>query len=94
MKYIVAVIAVLLLLSGCGITGKIVEEVENQPTQSEKDQAALEKAIENKDVSICHKLQDQPTRESCFIALAKETGDKSICYNLMGSLRESCKERI
>ena len=94
MKRILALILIL-SLTGCAITGRVVQEIEEAETQEEKDTAALEKAISEKDISICYNIQTQPIREVCFIGLAKESGDASICNNLLGrSLREQCKEGV
>ncbi|MBD3355265.1 hypothetical protein GF361_04740 [Candidatus Woesearchaeota archaeon] len=94
MKKILSLLIVLVFLTGCGITGKIIEEVEEQPTQEEKDQAKLDEAVEEKDVSKCYYIQEQLIREECFKVLAKELNDPSICNNLLGGLKESCKEEI
>ena len=95
MKRIFALILVLMFLVGCGITGRVVEEIEEYPTQEKKDMANLEKALDKKDVAACYSIQTQGVREACFIGLAKELGDPSICNNLLGrSLRNSCKENI
>ena len=84
----------IIFLTGCSITGRVIEEVEKVPTQEEKDQADLEKAIDEQDVSICYSIQTQPVREACFTKLAQELKDPSICKNLLGSLREYCKAGI
>ena len=94
MKRILCLILILVFLTGCTITGRIVEEVEKQLNQEEKDQLNLEKAINEKDVSICYLIQTQNIREQCFIFLAKELNDNSICNNLLGSLRKNCKLEI
>ena len=95
MKRIIALILVLVFLAGCGITGRVVEEIEEQQTQEEKDTSSLEQALAEKDVSKCYGIQTQNIREVCFIGLAKELNDASICNNLLGrSLKNSCKAGI
>ncbi len=94
MKKILSLLLLLIFLTGCGITGRIIDEVEEQPVQTEKDQARLDEAVEEKDVSNCYYIQDQLLREECFKTLAKELNDPSICDNLLGGLKESCKEEI
>ena len=95
MKKILSLIVLLLFLTGCGITGKVVEEVKEQSTQEEKDSVDLYRAMAEKDVSVCYSIQTQPVREECFIKLAEELKDPSICDNLLGkSLKDSCKENI
>ena len=55
----------------------------------------LEKAIAEKDISVCYNIQTQNIREICFIKLAQELNDPSICNNLLGeSLKSSCKAGI
>ena len=80
----------LVVLTGCGITGRVVEQVEKQPTQEESDLASLNIALAEKDVSVCYPIETQPIREQCFMQLAEELKDESICRNLMGSLRKAC----
>lgn len=90
MKRLLIILALLVLLTGCGITGRVVQEVEKQPTQSDNDLNALNIALAEKDVSVCYPIETQPIREQCFMLLAKELKDTSICRNLIGSLRETC----
>ena len=66
MNKILLLIVLSLFLTGCGITARVVEEIEEQPTQEEKDLMILDKALSEKDASICYPIQDQPTREKCF----------------------------
>ena len=88
-------ILLLVFLTGCTITGRVIEEIDKQPTQEEKDQVSLEKAVKEKDVGACYFIQTQPVREVCFILVAKELKDPSVCNNLLGkSLRNSCKAGI
>jgi len=95
MNKILALILVLVFLTGCEITGRVVQEIGDQQTQEEKDQASLEQALAEKDVSICYSIQTQPVREVCFISLARELKDESICNNLLGkTLKNSCKSAI
>ena len=95
MKRLILLLVMIVILTGCGITGRVVQEVEEIPTQNEKDQAELEAAVSSKDVSACYGIETQPTREVCFILLAKELNDPDICNNLLGkTLRESCKAGI
>ncbi len=95
MKRILILLTLLIVLTGCGITGKVVEEVKEQQTQEEKDTDNLIQAISEEDVSICYDLQTQNIREECFKSLAKDLHDPSICNNLLGrSLRDDCKEDI
>ncbi len=85
----------IILLVGCEITGRVVEEIENTPTQEEKNQIDLENALAEKDISVCYGIQSQLIRDDCFVLLAKELRDESICNNLLGkSLRNSCKDNI
>ena len=91
MRQIIALAMLLVLVTGCGITGRVVEEIEEQPTQEDADVNTLNIALAEKDVSVCYSIETQPTREQCFILLAKELEDPMICNNLMGSLRETCK---
>lgn len=92
---ITLLITLLVFLTGCEITGKVVEEIEQQMTQGEKDFLELNNALGDQDVSICYSIQTQGIREDCFITLAKDLQDPSICNNLLGiSLKDSCKENI
>lgn len=95
MRQILILIMLLVVLTGCQITGKVVEEIEEQQTQEEKDYIELNQAIAEKDISVCYSIQTQQIREECFISLAKELNDPSICNNLLGkALKDSCKENI
>ena len=94
MRKIILAILLMFLITGCSITGRVIQEAEKVSIQEDRDQADLEKALTTKDVSMCYYIQTQPTRESCFMKLAQELKDPSICNNLMGSLRESCKAGI
>jgi len=90
-------IAILLIIfiSGCGMTGRVVEEVQEQSSQQDTDKISLTQAIAQKDVTKCYGIQNQPIRESCFIQLAQITNDTSICNNLFGrSLKNTCKKAI
>ena len=91
---IVPLLLLIIFLTGCAFTGRVVEEVEKYPTQQEKDQTNIEKALAEKDVSYCYSTQTQEIREECFMSLAQELGDPSICENLLGSLRYSCEAQI
>lgn len=88
------IVFLLILVTGCTITGKVVEEIEEQPTMEIKESAEITKAIQTKDIKICYYIQSQKVREDCFIQLAKELNDPSICKNLLGSLRDICKNNI
>lgn len=90
MKAVIALI-LLFLISGCGFTGNVVNELSEQPTQLETDQSALADAVSSEDVYICYNILSQQVRESCFIQLAQIMDDPSICDNLLGNdLRASC----
>ena len=91
MRKILSLILLLVFLTGCGITGRVVEKVEKQMNQEQKDLIDLNLALSEKDVAMCYQIQTQPVREQCFMLLAKELDDASICRNLMGSLRTTCK---
>ncbi len=83
------------LLSGCTMTGRAVQEVEKVPSLEERDSEDIKKAVDEKDITICYSIQTQHIREACFIKLAQEMEDPSICSNLLGkSLKESCKAGI
>ena len=90
MKRILSLILLLVLLTGCTITGKVVDEMDKQPTKADKEVVALDKAIADKDIMQCYYIQTQQIREKCFLSLAQELNDSSICKNLLGSLKESC----
>ncbi|MBD3249186.1 hypothetical protein GF336_04015 [Candidatus Woesearchaeota archaeon] len=96
MKNKILIIFILsIFLSGCTMTGMVVKEVEEVPTQEERDQSEISKALAEKDISVCYSIQSQHVRESCFIKLAQAMGDASICDNLLGkSLKQSCKAGI
>ena len=95
MKSIISLILVVVFLTGCEITGKAVQELEDPQTQDQRDTSNLEKAIAEKDISVCYNMQTQNIRELCFVRLAQELKDPSICNNLLGtSLRNSCKAGI
>lgn len=95
MRKILLLAVLVIFLTGCGITGKVVQEIEQQPTQDEKEQAMLDEAISEKDVTKCYTMQTQHIREACFMKLAQELKDPSICMNLLGkSLRDTCKAGI
>ena len=91
MKRILSLLLLFVFLTGCGMTGKVVEEIEKQPTQEENDLNALNIALAEKDVSVCYYIETQPVREQCFMLLAEELKDASICKNLMDSLRTTCQ---
>ena len=97
MKKLIALI-LLIFLTGCSIeelTGRVAQEVEKVPTQLETDQANLEKALSEREVSPCYSIQNQEIREDCFISVANELSDPRICNNLLGnSLRNQCKAGI
>ena len=94
MKRIIPILILLIFLTGCGITGRVVEEIEDQKTQEDQDLDKINLALAEKDVSICYPIETQPVREQCFILLAKELQDPSICKNLIGSLRTTCNSVI
>ena len=94
MRRILLIIPVLLLLAGCGMTSKVVSEVEEAPTIGDRDQVKLEQALAEKDASVCNYIQTQDKREECFVSVAKELNDPSICNNLLKPLRNSCKEAV
>ena len=50
-----------------------------------------DKDLVEEDVSVCYPIETQNIREQCFMLLAEKTKDESICRNLLGSLRETCK---
>lgn len=89
-KKTIALLIFLLFLTSCTITGKAVEEIKKQPTQQERDLTNLAQAQQEKDVSYCYYIENQPIREECFLSLAQQLNDPSICSNLLGSLKESC----
>ena len=91
MRRILSLLLLVIFLTGCGMTGKVVEEIENQPTKEDSDLNALNVALAEKDVSVCYYIETQPVREQCFMLLAEELKDPSICKNLMGSLRTTCQ---
>jgi len=95
MKRILGLIAILILITGCEITGRVVQEVENQTTQADRDIDNLEKAVKEDDLALCYKIQNQQIREDCFIQMAQLRENPSICNNLLGnSFREQCRESI
>ena len=94
MKAILSLMFVV-FITGCGITGSVVQNIEQLETIEERDAAYLENALELEDISNCYKIQTQPIRESCFIALAQLTGDDSICKHLLGdTLRSACRDGV
>ena len=92
MKYIIALLLVVsLFVSGCGITGMVVNEMEEAKDAEEKDLDSLNVALLERDVTVCYPIESQHVREQCFMQLAEELKDVKICRNLLGSLRETCK---
>jgi len=91
MKAIFSIILILIFLTGCGITGQVVSEIEEQQTLEQKDQESMEDALSKGEVSLCYGIQTQDIRETCFIELAKKLKDSSICNNLLGkTIKQSC----
>ena len=84
---------ILLLLTGCTITGVPFVEVEKL-TLEDKDKSRLEGAIQEQDVSECFSIQTQLIREKCFVTLAQDLQDEAICNNLLGELKDKCKKEI
>lgn len=90
-KKIIFLVALCVLFSGCGITGNVVQQLDSGvEAQLEKDYIKIVDALDQKDYTICYDIMTQNIREDCFMRLAKNTKDKSVCKNLLPGLRADC----
>ena len=95
MKYnIIITILILILLTGCTITGFVAKEIEDTETVDEKDLKLLTQAIDEKDTSKCNYIQVQNIREQCFTSLAEILNDKSICDSLLPQPKNRCLQQF
>ncbi|MBW2992470.1 hypothetical protein KY345_04600 [Candidatus Woesearchaeota archaeon] len=90
-KKILLLLSVCILLTGCGITGKVVESLDQEvEAQLESDYSKLVDALDKEDPTPCYYIMTQNIREDCFIRLAKKTDDKSVCSNLLSGPKDEC----
>lgn len=79
------------LISGCGITGKVIETLDSEvEAQLEKDYSKIIDALDKKDPTMCYYIMTQEVREDCFMRLAVHADDQSICKNLLSGPKDKC----
>ena len=92
---IILTIFILILLTGCGMTGYVAKEIEDTGTIADKNLAQLAEAVNDKDPVKCNYIQVQDIREQCFMSLAVILDDKAICNSLLApSPRDKCLEQF
>jgi hypothetical protein len=74
-KSILIMLFCMILITGCGITGKFIDTVE-------KEQAYIELALEFSDASICDNIEDNRTVHYCYEQIAAKTGSVEICHKI------------
>jgi PBP1b-binding outer membrane lipoprotein LpoB len=92
---IISIIAIIILLTGCQITGYVTKEISKAETVEDKDLKLMAEAVNEKSPSKCNFIQTQNIREQCFISLASILNDSSICNSLLApSPRDKCLEQF
>lgn len=86
----------LVFVSGCEITGKVVEDISDIDYKglTEKDADHYKEALKEKSADMCNYIQKQEAREDCFIDMAEFLQDKKICDNLLAVKKQECLKKI